>query len=229
MSEQSIAGPRAGTAAGQPQVQVRNLFPTPIAILALPDAPRINAALGARILEREKAVPGVHHSNLGGWQSPADFEEWCGPEGETVLRAAMQLAKQLTCDRARRSVQLGWRMNAWANVNRHGHGNEFHTHPGAYWSATYYVRDGGIADDPSRGGEFEVQDPRGVAPAMLAPHLAFATAGGLSSGASETVLPKAGNLVMFPSWLSHAVRPYTGTDIRISIALNLTPVAAGAA
>jgi hypothetical protein len=43
-------------------------------------------------------------------------------------------------------------------------------------------------------------------------------------GASEVVRPVPGTLVLFPSWLSHAVRPYTGDAVRISIALNLTPV-----
>ena len=206
-----------------PQVQVRNLFPTPVAILPVPDAARINAALEARILEREREVKSVHHSNWGGWQSPADFPEWCGSEGAELLEIAQTLARNLTCDRNGRPLQLSWRMNAWANVNRHGQGNEFHTHPGAYWSATYYVRDGGAGEAAGVGGEFEVQDPRGVGPAMLAPALAFRTAGGQSVGASELVVPRAGNLVMFPSWLSHGVRPYSGSDVRISIALNLTP------
>ena len=206
------------------QAQVRNLFPTPVAILAVPDAARINDALEARILAREGEVAGVRHSNWGGWQSPADFPDWCGPEGEAVLGIAQSLARNLTTDRQGRAPDLHWRMNAWANVNRRGQGNEFHTHPGAYWSATYYVRDGGAGENPDAGGEFEIQDPRGVAPAMLAPMLAFRTAGGQSVGAGEVIVPKAGNLVMFPSWLSHGVRPYHGDDVRISIALNLTPV-----
>ncbi len=206
------------------QAQVRNLFPTPVAILAVPDAARINDALAARILEREGEVESVRHSNWGGWQSPADFPDWCGPEGETVLEIVQNLARGLTADRRGKNLKLRWRLNAWANVNRHGQGNEFHTHPGAYWSATYYVRDGGTGENPDVGGEFEIQDPRGVAPAMLAPMLAFRTAGGQSAGASEVIVPRAGNLVMFPSWLSHGVRPYNGTDVRISIAVNLTPV-----
>ena len=82
------------------------------------------------------------------------------------------------------------------------------------------MRDGGTGENPDVGGEFEIQDPRGVAPAMLA----FRTAGGQSAGASEVIVPRAGNLVMFPSWLSHGSRPYNGTDVRISIAMNLTPV-----
>jgi len=129
------------------QAQVRNLFPTPVAILAVPDAARINDALAAHILAREGEVESVSHSNWGGWQSPWDFPDWCGPEGEAVLGIAQNLARNMTADRGGQNAELRWRLNAWANVNRHGQGNEFHTHPGAYWSATYYVRDGGAGDN----------------------------------------------------------------------------------
>ena len=46
--------------------------------------------------------------------------------------------------------------------------------------------------------------------------------GGLKAGANEAVIPKAGRLVMFPSWLLHQVRPYRGNSERISVAFNLT-------
>jgi uncharacterized protein (TIGR02466 family) len=108
----------------------------------------------------------------------------------------------------------------WANINRTGHGNEFHSHPGAYWSGVYYVDDGGIASDGSLGGELEFLDPRGPVPLMNAPHLRMS--GSLSAGATEKVVPKAGRMVIFPAWLLHQVRPYLGTDVRISIAFNLT-------
>ncbi len=89
-------GPANPDAAPRPeggQAQVRNLFPTPVAILAVPDAARINAALEVRILEREKAVESVRHSNWGGWQSPPDFPDWCGSEGEAVLEITRNLAR----------------------------------------------------------------------------------------------------------------------------------------
>lgn len=207
----------------QPQIELRNLFATPVAMFQVPGAEAINEALEARVFEREKAVQSVHHSNWGGWQSPADFDTWCGPEGEAVLDTTRAIATKLTVDRTGRPASTEWRMNAWANVNRHGQGNEFHTHPGAFWSATYYVRDGGAGSDPALGGEFEIADPRGVAPAMLAPELCFATRGGASVGSSETVRPVPGMLMLFPSWLSHGVRPYAGNQVRISIAMNLTP------
>jgi uncharacterized protein (TIGR02466 family) len=65
-------------------------------------------------------------------------------------------------------------------------------------------------------------DPRGPISAVYAPHLAVAMPGGLKAGSNEPVIPKAGRLVMFPSWLLHQVRPYRGNAERISIAFNLT-------
>ena len=205
-----------------PQIQVNGIFATPVAILMLPDAAAVNEALKATILDREQSHPSTSHSNLGGWQSSWDFAEWSGPAGQQVLGAARHVADQLTSDRQGQKRRIDWKVNAWANVNRQSHGNEFHTHPGAFWSGCYYVDDGGVGADPSLGGQFEIQDPRGVAPAMYAPGLAFAVPGGQSCGASEMIAPRNGMIIMFPSWLSHAVRPYSGSGTRISIAFNFS-------
>jgi uncharacterized protein (TIGR02466 family) len=204
------------------KAELRSYFATPVALATLTDAETLNGELRRVILEREKKDQGVHHSNLGGWQSSWDLEEWGGEPVRRLLDAARELATRLTSDRAGRAVRIAWKTNAWANINRRGHGNEFHTHPGSYWSGTYYVDDGGIGEDASLGGEFEIQDPRGVAPAMYAPLLGFAVPGGQSAGASELISPKNGQIVLFPSWLAHAVRPYRGERERISIAFNFS-------
>ncbi|MDA1100416.1 MAG: TIGR02466 family protein [Proteobacteria bacterium] len=204
------------------QIQVHGLFPTPVVHAELPDSGRINAALRAVIEARMASHPSTDHSNLGGWQSSWDLAEWGGDCANQVLAQAKALANRLTCDRQGKPVNVDWRLNAWANVNSTGHGNEFHTHPGSFWSGTYYVDDGGIGADPALGGEFEIQDPRGVAPAMYAPLLAFNVPGGLAAGSSETIPPQAGRILLFPAWLSHAVRPYLGQRQRISIAFNLS-------
>ena len=204
------------------KVELRALFATPIAIAVLPNAGALNDALRKTILGRADVEPSTDHSNLGGWQSTWDLADWGGEEGRTVLAFARQFADKMTADRHGKPAPQNWRMNAWANVNRQNHGNEFHTHPGCVWSVSYYVDDGGIADDPSLGGQFEIQDPRGVAPAMFRPDLVPNVPGGASFGASETISPTAGTMLMFPSWLSHGVRPYTGDSVRISIAINLS-------
>jgi uncharacterized protein (TIGR02466 family) len=198
------------------------LFPTPVVILDIAEAATLNSALRQVIEQRQKAHPGTQHSNLGGWQSSWDMDRWGGAAAIKLLAIGRNTANRLTADREGKPVSLTWRANMWANVNRSGHGNEFHSHPGSFWSAVYYVDDGGIAADRSLGGELEFMDPRGPGPAMYAPHLAFAVPGGLSVGANETVVPKAGRMVMFPAWLLHQVRPYRGNAERISIAFNLS-------
>jgi uncharacterized protein (TIGR02466 family) len=206
------------------RIDVQEMFATPVVFAPLPDAERITPLLRKTILARETASPSTAHSNLGGWQSTWDFAEWGGAEAEYLLSFMRHLANNLTVDRAGKPAPQEWRMNAWANVNRTGHGNEFHTHPGCVWSAVYYVDDGGAAADPALGGQFEIQDqdPRGVAPAMYRPDLVPRISGGASIGACETLSPAVGMVLMFPAWLSYAVRPYTGSGTRISVAANLS-------
>lgn len=210
------------TDAQKQEVHVGGLFPTPVLITVLSDADSLNKGLRRTIFAYEKSHPSTQHSNLGGWQSDTDFLTWGGREGTRLVEQARALVDKLTANREGKPVKVDWHINAWANVNRRDHGNEFHTHAGCFWSAVYYVADGGIAENPALGGQIEFADPRGVAPSMHAPLLAFNFAGGLSLGASEVIQPRAGMMVIFPSFVSHAVRPYTGNDVRISIAINFS-------
>ena len=220
MADRTSSGGAAG--GGAPQLTLLNLFPTPLVVGTVPDAEPLNAELKRIILAREAATDSVQRSNHGGWQSTWDMHQWGGAPMQKVLAYARSVAEQVTVDRTGKRHELAWRINSWANVNRHGHGNQFHTHPGALWSASYYVDDGGIGDDLSLGGEFEIQDPRGVAPIMYAPYLTFPGPDGAALGEAQRLTPRAGMFVLFPSWLSHGVRPYRGTRERISIAINFS-------
>ena len=198
------------------------LFPTPVVHYEVPGSAELNAELRAVIERQEKFDAGTEHSNFGGWQSTWDMDRWGGASAIKLLAIGRNLANRYTTDREGKPAAVTWRANMWANVNKSGDGNEFHSHPGSFWSGVYYVDDGGIAADPSLGGELEFMDPRGPGPAMYAPQLAFALPGGLSVGANEVVHPRTGRLVMFPAWLLHQVRPYRGGAERISIAFNLS-------
>ncbi|MDA0368874.1 MAG: TIGR02466 family protein [Proteobacteria bacterium] len=204
------------------RVEVRNAFPTPIAMAMLPDAEKLNKQLKKLILAREKKETprDTYDSNIGGWHSERNFPEWGGSAGDQVIETGRLLADRMTASRTGRPAEVAWQANAWANINRQGHSNEFHVHPGCYWSGVYYVDDGGCADDKSLGGEFVIMDPRGPGPSMYAPSLCFHGPGGNSVGATELLSPRTGIMLMFPSWLSHGVRPYHGGGERISIAFN---------
>ncbi|SLN36195.1 TIGR02466 family protein [Oceanibacterium hippocampi] len=208
--------------ADQTKVQLQPLFATPLAIAEIAGHVALNRALSKIVMARMASHPSTQHSNIGGWQSTWDLLDWGGEPAAQLIGEARKLVDRLTVNREGRPAQVDWTVNAWANVNESGHGNEPHTHPGSMWSGAYYVDDGGIGSDPSLGGEFEVHDPRGVAPAMYAPLLTYNAPGGASAGAVEQVRPRAGLMFLFPAWLSHGVRPYRGRARRISIAFNFS-------
>ena len=154
-------------------IEVRGLFATPVAAVVLPDAEARNAEFAEIILRRRAENPA---SVLPIWAAGirrATSPQWGGKRAEEVLTFARDLATKLTSDREGRSVRPEWTTEAWANVSAAGNSNSCHYHPGSFWSGTYYVADGGCADDPSLGGEFEMFDPRGPAPMMHAPSLKF--------------------------------------------------------
>ncbi len=204
------------------EFEIRNTFATPVVLAPLDEAAALNAELLPVILARAEASPGVTRSNLGGWQSTDDFATWSGPAGARLVKAAVALANSMTALQGEAElarVAVDWRINAWANLNRDGHGNAAHHHPGCFWSCVYWVQAGA----PGEGGEFEIQDPRGILPGFLAPNLRYALPGCLSAGGSDFIIPVAGTLLLFPSWLVHAVRPFRGRQPRVSVAINLAP------
>ncbi len=194
---------------------VEPIFATPIIVARLDDTQALNEALSGAILERRTSDPGIAQSNLGGWHSQLDFFSWAGEPGAVVARAAIELADAHTTDQAAiPGKRRGWRLEAWANVIDCTGAHVEHFHPGAFWSAVYYVR-----VDPGEGGQLMLYDPRGAMTQMHAPDLLLVGGGGERQVAFT---PEAGQLVMFPSWLTHSVTPYAGDGRRISVAINLT-------
>jgi uncharacterized protein (TIGR02466 family) len=202
-------------------VAIKGLFATPVAAMETPNSEARNRELRSIILAKRDTSQSVQASNSGGWHSDREIETWGGAAIGEVLAFARELANRMTADRDGKLVRPAWKTTAWANVNATGDANICHYHPGAFWSGSYYVDDGGCGADASLGGEFEMLDPRGAGPAMYAPTLKFAGEDGQSVGAAETIRPRPGLLILFPSWLFHQVRPYRGSGLRISVAFNL--------
>lgn len=205
------------------QIHIDKIFPTPIASLVLPGHAQLNAHLAEIILARAGSYPGTQHSNQGGWQSQDDFAAWAGAPGATLLAFARSFVNELTAistpDLGLVEATLDWQSSAWANINRSGHSNALHSHPGAFWSGVYWVDDGGESGLEA-GGELEFSDPRGVLPIMVNPELRMRIAGCLTAGYRTSVKPSSGTLTLFPSWLMHAVRRFDGLRPRISVAFN---------
>jgi uncharacterized protein (TIGR02466 family) len=206
--------------------QAASLFDTPVIVDQMPDAEALNAELKRLILERRSADSGIKISNVGGWHSDTQMLRWAGAPALELVKRVIAAADAFTVDiKAEGKARFRWLPEMWANVSQAGASNQFHTHPGAFWSAVYYVDDGYEgSDDVSLGGELLLLDPRMPMIRMAAPDLRFRRPGQQPDDQEKWFRPKSGMIVIFPAWLSHAVRPYNGTGSRISIAINLSAV-----
>ncbi|MEG8244331.1 hypothetical protein [Pseudomonas paracarnis] len=106
-------------------INIRRLFPSPLASIQFPDAKRLNTELKAQIAQRmADDVYGTQRSNAGGWQSAGDFAQWGGEACEALVRFATQFATQMTVVHSEQYgfIEPGfeWKVNAWVNVNEAG-------------------------------------------------------------------------------------------------------------
>ncbi|WP_173044462.1 2OG-Fe(II) oxygenase family protein [Nitrospira sp. KM1] len=211
------------------EISIRPLFATPLLVFTVVDHRRINAELSRLILERETSQPSYSDDEVVGWSSPHDLSmlEWAADPLELLLGQVTQVATCMTELSERSSLharQPEWRVaELWANVQRKGGSNACHPHPGSFWSGVYYI-DVGDVSQGANGGELQLYDPRGCLPRMLAPYLRYSVPELHDAGASVSFTPSAGQCLLFPGWLFHAVTRYTGNAPRISIAFNLDPI-----
>jgi len=197
--------------------QVETLFPTSIFWHRIQGCEDLNAGLGKLILERELSAPSASKSNIGGWQSQPDFFTWDAPEVATLLRY-VQSALDVATIRvtAPQCIRAKFDVFGWAAVNRKGHYNSVHLHPGSTWSGVYYIDPGDIGGDTPAGGQLEFVHPVPAAGMTFFPNA-------LTS--ARLVEPQAGLIILFPSYLLHSARTYLGERPRICVPFNAHAIA----
>ena len=200
-------------------MRVDALFATPLISLRVEGAASMNEGILHAIGQRRRVDAGRRRSNTTGWQSGDDVLTWIGAAGPRLADACLGACAQHTDDvgMTEGRPRFAWQLQAWANVSPPGAANDAHAHPGAYWSAVYYV-DGG-------GGQagLRLEDPRFPLNRMVQPDFRM-TGQGISDHTEVTVRPEAGKLVLFPSWLRHRVPVHDGPRDRVSIAMNVVAV-----
>ena len=199
-----------------PRTNYTNLFGSPLMAHRWADGPALNDVLLPLILRHEAHTKSAAKTNVGGWHSEFGQLEFCGEAGESLVQHMHEMADEATSrvlkEYGQEPRKMQWIVDAWANVNRAGHFNRMHTHPGSTWSGTYYVDPGTDAGSAGEAAPLHIFDPcQGRANTFL-PGLA---------PSSFTLRPEAGLMVLFPSYLAHMVFPHQGERPRISIAFNM--------
>ncbi|MCW3836278.1 2OG-Fe(II) oxygenase family protein [Sphingomonas canadensis] len=192
------------------------LFETCVFHGKLSGAEAMTEALEAVIRRHMAEHPGLGRSNVGGWHSATDMLAWGGEAAEQLRDTAVRMARRISWFDGRDAAALDWHVRMWANVSPPGALNMSHAHPGVLWAAVYYVA------VPGEGGELYLEDPRFPLPVMTVPGFRPLGADGEPQQVEHRILPERGDLILFPAWMRHGVRPHQGAGERISIAMNIT-------
>lgn len=177
---------------------------------------------------RDEDPAGMARSNMGGWHSDTQMLDWGGESARVLADKAIAIAKRLSAFSKASHEDFDWWAQMWANISGPGASNHLHIHPGNLWSGVLYLDMGGAGergDDTSAcGGNFYFEDPRFPLSVMHNTRFRFAGPDGQPQPVQPELAPKRGDFLMFPAWLRHGVRAYTGERERISIALNVDAI-----
>ena len=187
-------------------------FSTPVWIDQINDYEIINDDLKNYIYqEREKNPDGVKKSNVKGWHS-----EGFDLKNESLKRFINEISNNI----GTAVKDMGWDLetqlvritNMWAIINKDRAFNERHHHGNSSLSAAYYVK----AEENS--GDIIFFDPR---QANVFHHPTSREANSLNCQV-QSVSPKAGTLVLFPSYLEHKVDENLSNEERIVVSFNIS-------
>lgn len=105
-------------------------------------------------------------------------------------------------------------IGCWSVRLKRGGFHVNHVHSEGWISSAYYVEvPPEVADDTSRSGWIKFGEPRFKVPGATA---------------DKFIQPRAGRLVLFPSYMWHGTVPITGNEPRMTIAFDVVPRACGA-
>ena len=208
--------------------QIMPLFAVPIGMSRLPNCDRLNARLKAYLLEEEKkgqagANPRpltvrnttLYESHFNLFRDPQpdvqELKRFCWDQ----LLAVIGQLNNYSLDTLHR---LQIYNDCWFHITRRGGFFGLHNLPNASWSGVYCVdpgqHDAGKKDtgtltfvNPMITSAMYLDAANANIPAPYGPQL-------------RSMRLEAGQLVIFPSWLLHDVKPFEGEGTRITIAFN---------
>ncbi|HEX8176648.1 MAG TPA: TIGR02466 family protein [Pyrinomonadaceae bacterium] len=197
------------------ELEFTEIFPSPLIKYLWPESDELNKELARLILSKEKDDGGVLTTNVGGWHSKKNFQNWDAECVHIILERMMVLGREMlkrVLGTSDSDLLEGWTIQAWANINRYGHYNKFHTHVRNLnlWSGVYYVNTGVKENDDVQYAHIIFADQHRVEPR-----------GREDFKKRHSIRPESGLMLLFPSSLGHRVEPHYGTDERITVAFNL--------
>ena len=186
-------------------------FPTPVWAIQLENYKLVNEEMFNYVKKQQKVDGvGINKSNIKGWHSK-DFN-LSEKEPQNFISFISSSIEQVMIDMNwDKEKQLAKIDNMWAIVNIGGSANLRHQHGNSTISGAYYVR------APENCGDIVFYDPR-PAPVYSYPNAKLPNS---LNAQVNSISPKEGALVLFPSYLDHSVNENLSKNERIVISFNI--------
>lgn len=203
-------------------------FATPFAFSRLPEADGLNRELRDLFLARS-AEGGAHANprpitqrNASTFESRFDLFRDPAPALQKLKDFCFSEMLRVICelngyDQAMRSQLLIYN-DAWFHVSRRGGFFGLHNHPNASWSGVYCVDPGRSDADRKESGALCFVNP--VLQSSMHLDAGNVRLSGAFAGGVRSLRMEPGQLVLFPSWVLHDVKPFEGEGERITVAFN---------
>jgi uncharacterized protein (TIGR02466 family) len=191
----------------------RQLWPTVILQRVIPGHDEPNRALLALVERLEGA-----HPNLTTDYRADDLLSSDDP-AVTWLTECINVSVRDYFRHLGMNYDIQWTLHAWANVNRFGDYHDYHNHPRAYLSGTYYVQVPTRVEKREgrtdlRPGRISLYDPRSTVNMTAIKDDPYVEP-------EYTVTPEPGLILMWPSFVNHFVHPNLSRQSRVSVSFNV--------
>ncbi len=186
-------------------------FPTPVWAIQLENYKLVNEEMYNYIKIQQKIDGvGINKSNIKGWHSKDFILSEKEPQNfiSFISSSIEQVMIDMNWDKEKQLAKID---NMWAIVNIGGSANLRHQHGNSTISGAYYVR------APENCGDIVFYDPR-PAPVYSYPN---AKQPNSLNAQVNSISPKEGALVLFPSYLDHSVNENLSKNERIVISFNI--------
>ena len=157
--------------------------------------------------EKFKNTEGVRKSNFGGWQSEAHYHLANNPIIETLGKelSNLKIFKPNVCLRID---------GLWININGKGSYNMMHVHPSCDLAAVFWI------STPPNSGTIVFENPHSFYHNKMKMYSDEVQSKSFQY-TSYNLSPKEGSIILFPSYLRHAVEVNESDEDRISASFNV--------
>ncbi|GAA4358728.1 putative 2OG-Fe(II) oxygenase [Kangiella marina] len=211
------------------KIKIQPSFAVPIIEVMNEDCSNLNSKLKEFFLEKERKGESYKNKdeyvqkNKQVYESRFDLFSWnnkhVGELRDFCWASVYNVVGKLNDYSTEELSRLHIANSSWFHITRNGGYFGVHNHANSAWSGVYCV-------DPGDEGEQE-EETNGVL-SFISPNMATTSyidksCSNLKSEYSRGNLQlklKPGQLILFPSWLLHEVKPYFGNKERITVAFN---------